>query len=131
MIIKKMTGFMLGNAKNAPEVERQWWPYDVQVFVCANLDKAKEMLMQSRKYALDPDAVWTTIYQVRAENIECQKIENNLIWTKQPTKIIVDRPVFFSAPRYMTEPDLLNNARRILPHFSGLIANTYRKERIK
>ena len=49
MIIKKMTGFMLGNAKNAPEVEQQWWPYDVQVFVCANLDKAKEILMLSRK----------------------------------------------------------------------------------
>lgn len=125
MIIKNLTGYMLGNRENAPEVGKQWWPYDVQVFVCANMDKAKEILMQSRKYVLNPDLVWTTIYRVQAKDIECQKIENNLIWTKQPTKIIVDSPVFFSTPRYMNEQDLLNNARRIMPRFSRTMCQAF------
>ena len=126
MIIKEMTGYMLsgGGAHRSGE---NWWPYNTTVYVCLSLEKAKELMSMSHKEPLKHGTVWTTIYRVSAQNIDCQKFGDGLMWTNQPTKIIVEGPVYYHAPNKMSEGELLKNAQRILPQYSHLM-NQMNKE---
>ncbi|MBQ8473362.1 MAG: hypothetical protein IJ500_00690 [Alphaproteobacteria bacterium] len=130
MIINEMTGYMLsgGGAHRSGE---KWWPYNTNVYVCMSLEKAKELMAMSHKEPLTHGTVWTTIYRVSAQNIDCQKFGDGLMWTNQPTKIIVDGPVYYHAPNKMSEGELLKNARRILPQYSHLMNQMNKEENIR
>ena len=131
MKINKITGFMLGNAAHAPENGDKWCDYDTDVYICADLDCAKQILAESHKNTLAPAVVWTTIYRVKANDINCNKIQNNIIWTNQPTKIIVDAPVYYSAPKQITNAEILSKAAHVLPQYSKLINNAYSEENVR
>ncbi len=125
MTIDQLTGFMLGDAEHPMKKGDKWWPYDTQVFVCMDIERAVRILKEHQKNYLEPNNVWTTVYRVTAQNLEFTKIENGLIWTNQPTKIIVDGPVYFSNPKAANEASLLKNAQTILPHIAKLIDTVY------
>ena len=130
MIIKDMTGYML-SGNGILKSGEQWWPHDTNVYVCLSLEKAQELLALSHDASLKHGTIWTTIYRVNAKNIDCNKIGNGLVWTNQPTKIIVDCPVYYRAPRMVSEGKLLQNAKRILPRYSRLMNQLYSQENVK
>jgi hypothetical protein len=103
----------------------RWINYDIPVYICTTLDKAKEILGESHIRTLEPSPVWTTIYRVVATDIDCDKYDSGRVWTRQSSKIFVDKPVFYKEPRSLSETALLRNAQRILPHVSKLMNNTY------
>ena len=122
MTINQLTGFMLGTSKRRARKGEAWLPFDVDVYVCADMATAMELLTASQSGAvLEPNPVWTTIYRVKADDINCTKIESGLIWTNQPTKLIVDAPVYYGTPRVLPESWLLKNAKNILPRMSMLM----------
>ncbi len=123
MQINKMVGYMLGNSNHVVGPGEHWCDAGMQVFVCANKELAQAILNTSHKETLEPHIVWTTIYRVKANNIQIDKFENDLMWTTQGDKIIVDAPVIYREPEFMTEQRLLQNARLIRPHFSRLLNN--------
>lgn len=130
MIIKNMTGYMLsgGGAHRSGE---KWWPYNTNVYVCLSLEKAKELMSTSHKEPLKYGTVWTTIYRVSAQDIDCQKFGDGLMWTNQPTKIIVEGPVHYHAPNKISEGELLQNAKSILPQYSHLMNQINKEENIR
>ena len=130
MNVNQLTGFMLGASKRRGKKGEAWLPFDVEVYVCADMATAMEILESSRRCMLEPNPVWTTIYRVKADNINCTKIEGGLIWTNQPTKLIVEAPVYYGTPKTMSESQLLQNAKKILPRVSTLMKSAfYQKEK--
>lgn len=113
---------MLGNDAHIVARGDNWLDTDRPVYICKSLDVAKSILQESHRAVLDPNnIVWSTIYRVKADEIDVFKIENDLVWTNQATKIVVDRPVAYYKPAYRSEFQLLANARRALPYFSEII----------
>ena len=122
MKIKNMTGYMLGNRNNVHQVGDAWSNTDCRVWVCTSLDKAKQILFDSQeKSCLDPHCVWTTIYQVSARNLVCEKTHNGMLYTNMPTKIVTDRVVFHKEARKNTDEELLVNARKYHGRFAELM----------
>lgn len=121
MKLKKMTGYMLGNPANVNSVGCAWANVDSRVWVCATLDKAKRVLRESQQNMIGPGCVWTTIYQVSAHDIVCEKTYDGLWYTNTPTKICVDRVVFHKDVRQITDADLLVNARKQHGQFARLM----------
>ena len=131
MKLKNMTGYMLGNPNAVHCVGDSWTNLDSRVWVCATLDKAKRVLFESQRMGgLEPHCVWTTIYQVSAQNIVCEKTHDGLWYTNMPTKIVVERVVYNKDVRRITDADLIVNARRIHGRFADLMLSL-EQERIK
>ena len=132
MKISQLTGFVLGTSKRRAKKGEAWLPFDVEVYVCADMPTAMKILANSHSGTIEPNPVWTTIYRVKADNIDCTKIEGGLIWTNQPTRLIVDTPVYYAAPKELSESQLLKNAKKILPRISTLMNNAfYQKDNVK
>lgn len=113
---------MLGNDAHIVARGDSWLDADRQVYICKSFGTAKSILQESHRAVLEPNnIVWSTIYRVKADEIDVFKIENDLVWTNQATKIVVDRPVAYYKPPYRSEFQLLANARCVLPYFSELI----------
>ncbi|MBP3340125.1 MAG: hypothetical protein J6L47_00465 [Alphaproteobacteria bacterium] len=122
MKILNLDGYMLGNDAHIVVRGDAWMNADSPVYICNSVDVANEILHASHRSALEPNnVVWSTIYRVRADEIEAFKIENGLIWTTQATKITVDKPVAYHNPPHRSEAQLLANAQQMLPYFSKLI----------
>ena len=121
MKLKNMTGYMLGNPANVYSVGSAWANVDSRVWVCATLDKAKRVLRESQQNMIGPGCVWTTIYQVSAHDIVCEKTYDGLWYTNTPTKLCVDRAVFHKDVRQITDADLLVNARKQHGQFARLM----------
>lgn len=121
MKLKNMMGFMLGNPSNVYSVGSAWADVDSRVWVCATLDKAKRVLQESQQNTIGMGCVWTTIYQVSAHDIVCEKTHDGLCYTNTPIKICVDRIVFHKDVRQITDADLLVNARRQHGQFARLM----------
>ena len=121
MKLKNMTGYMLGNPANVYSVGSAWANVDSRVWVCATLDKAKRVLRESQQNMIGPGCVWTTIYQVSAHDIVCEKTYDGLWYTNTPTKICVGRVVFHKDVRQITDADLLVNARKQHGQFARLM----------
>ena len=71
-----------------------------------------------------------TISETEDQKTE-NKIQNNIIWTNQPTKIIVDAPVYYSVPKQITNAEILSKAANVLPQYSKLINNAYSEENVR
>ena len=128
MKLKNMTGYMLGNHNNAHNVGDAWSDTDCRVWVCATLDKAKRILTESQcGCGLEPHCVWSTIYQVSAKNIVCEKTHDGLWYTNTPTKITVERVVYNKDVRQITDADLIVNARRQYGRFAQLMLSLERE----
>lgn len=123
MIIKKLTGYMLSNVSDSLPSGQPWWPFNTNVYVCMNLETAKQIMFA--------DGIWKTIYRVKAKNISCKKIDGNIIQTDESTKIIVVSPVLYSARSNRTEADLLRNAKHALPRFSKIMKQAYNQENVR
>ena len=122
MKLKNMTGYMLGNPNNVHLVGDVWAMTNSRVWVCASLDKAKRVLAESQRVGcLDPNCVWSTIYQVSARDIVCEKTYDGLWYTNTPTKITVERVVYSKDVRQITDADLIVNARRKYGRFARLM----------
>lgn len=122
MKIKNMTGYMLGNPNNVHHIGDAWVMTDSRVWGCTSLDKAKRVLAESQRMGgLEPHCVWSTIYQVSAKNIECEKSSDGLWYTNTPTKIFVERIVYHKDTRQITDADLIVNARKIHGKFAQLM----------
>lgn len=130
MILENLNGYMLGNTGHVAMRGDQWLDTNAPVYVCNNLDTAKRILFNSHQCGGIATPVWTTIYRVYARNLPVDKIDGNLIYTTCPTKIFVDAPVFYCAPRRITESQLMANAQRIRADFARLVNDTnHPKER--
>ena len=122
MKIKSMTGYMLGNRNNVHQIGNAWANADCRVWVCTTLDKAKQILLDSQeKSCLNPHCVWTTIYQVSARDLVCEKTHNGILYTNTPTKIVTERVVYNKEVDGMTDAELLKNARRQYGRFAELM----------
>lgn len=122
MKIKNLVGYMLGNDAHVVGRGDTWLDADRPVYICRSVDVANAILQNSHQGVLAPNGVvWTTVYRVTADEVDAFRIENELIWTTQATKIIVDRPVGYYNPPHRSEAQLLANARQILPYFSKLV----------
>lgn len=118
-ILNNFTGYMLGNGNHLGQPGQPWWPYDTSVFVCLDIDKARNVLEQSW---LDANSViWTTIYRVTAPSISYDCINNNMLWTHDASKLIVDGPVYHRSIPNISEAVLLNRARLMRPAFARFI----------
>ncbi len=120
MKVKNVTGYMLANNGAVLLRGDQWWPYDTEVFICLNLDKAKQIIGVS--------AEWTTIYRVRAAELECSRIDGGLMYTNDASKIIVDAPVHYN-DRRLSETQLLARAASIRDDFMKLAFNSKGKKK--
>ena len=126
----KIVGYMLGNSNNVVARGEQWCDAGMPVYICASKDVAQTILEESQRCVLDPkNVVWTIIYRVHAKDIKIDKYENNLMWTHQGNKIIVDEPVFYRNAPKISEQRLLDNATHFAPYFSDLINGRKRKVR--
>lgn len=113
MKIRNFTGFMLGNEHSQHQIGGAWLNHDAHVWVCPNLAKAKKVLLESqRRMNLEPNAIWTTVYQVSGRDVVFEQANNGLLYTDAPTKLYVDRIVWQKQPDIMTEEFLLFNAQR-------------------
>lgn len=122
MQLEKISGYMLGNAGHMPGCGQCWSSYDMPVYFCTDINKAKEILEKSQSQCeLEPHVVWTTVYKVCGNNINIFKIEDGLLWTMQPSRIMVEKPVFYKKPRQLTEQELRQKARMIMPEYVKLM----------
>jgi len=133
MKVKYLVGYMLGNNNHVVANGEQWGMPSEQVWVCKTMDVAKGILMASQSKASIIRPVWTTIYRVHAENIECSREDSAFYYNVPADKIIVGTPVHYQEPPRITERDLLKNARRIRASFMKLThaneCNFTKKER--
>ncbi len=132
LLMKKdmIVGYMLGNANHVVVRGDQWCDAGTPVYIFANKNAARAALENSHRCVLEPNnVIWTIIYRVHAKDIQIDKYENNLMWTCQGNKIIVDEPVFYRNAPKISEQRLLNNATCYAPHFSDLINGRKRKVR--
>lgn len=128
MKVKNLTGFMLGNGRCAHVVGNAWTDADdCRVWICPNLSKATKILHQSQYSKLDPQQMWTTIYQVSAKDIVCEQSGNGLLYTNTPTKIFIDRIVARYVPSELTQEQLLARARYIQQDMMNLISGLDRE----
>ena len=131
MKIKNMTGYMLGTSRNIRKPGAPWTGDNTPVWICPTLRKAVEILENSnRACCLEGNVVWTTVYRVVARDIVCVQMKNGLWFTETPTKIYVDSPVFSVNPLSLTEEQLLQNAKVIMPRMTKLTRKAF-KERMK
>lgn len=122
----KITGYMLGNENHIVVRGDQWCDAGECVYVCTNKETAQAILEHSQQHNLIPNnIIWTTIYRVHANNINIYKYShgNNLAWTVEGNKIIVDEPVFYRKAISQSEQRLLNNAMRIRSDFFKIFNN--------
>lgn len=131
MKMDKLVGFMLTTNRQGVASGERWSEYDVPVYICATLDRAKQILENSHKKPLEPNTVWTTVYRVVANDIKIDRIENGLFWTHQARKIFADTPVFYKEPRPITEAQLLCNAKRILPQMAIIMNRAFGENKEK
>lgn len=117
--INNFTGYMLGNSRHQVAPGDKWWPYDTQVYVCLNMDKARQILEQSQFLA--DSVVWTTIYRVAALSINYDYIKDNMLWTRDASKLLVEAPVFYKDVLHITDKELLNRARLLKPAYARLM----------
>lgn len=113
MKIKNFVGYMLGNSGHVVAPGEQWSQYQTPVWVCRNLDVARNVLRSSHKNSSMLSTVWTTIYRVHGTNIECDRMDSQFYYTSRPDKIIAGPAVHYQEPPQITEAQLLANARRI------------------
>lgn len=119
---------MLGNARHAHRPGEPWMDRDAMVYVCRDIDVAKQILnMSQHGFVDDMNPLWTTIYHVTAPMIECQRADCKMLWTTDATKIIVDRPVFRQEPSLLSEQMLLDKARAIRSEYFKTIKPPRRK----
>lgn len=119
----KFTGYMLGNENHIVVRGDQWCDAGDFVYICTNKETAQAILEHSQQHNLMPNnIIWTTIYRVHARNINIDKYThgNNLAWTTEGNKIIVDEPVFYREASKISEQHLLNNAMQIRSDFFKL-----------
>jgi len=133
MVIKNLSGYMLANNNHLLANGEQWWPCPADVWICRNLDVARSVLNASHKNTGLGTPIWTTIYRVRGTNIQCDRMDDEFIYTHAADKIFVDGAVHYQEPPRITERDLLKNARRIRASFTELMRanrnNSVKKER--
>lgn len=128
MKVKNLTGFMLGNERCSHVVGNAWTNADdCRVWICPNLSKATKILRQSQYSKLDPQQMWTTIYQVSAKDIVCEQSGNGLLYTNTPTKICIDRIVARYVPSELTQEQLLARARYMQQDMMNLISGLDRE----
>lgn len=125
--IDNFTGYMLGNNLHQVEPGQKWWPVDTSVFVCLNIDAARDILEETQRFA--HSTVWTTIYRVKAPRINYESIDGKLLWTRDASKLIVDAPVFYKDVPHVSEDVLLHRARVIMPAYARLIKSLNRREK--
>lgn len=129
MKIKSLTGYMLGNPNCAHCVGGAWTEQDSRVWICASLEKAKQILRDSQQKTLEPCCVWTTIYQVSARDIVCEKTHDGLWYTNTPSKICVDRVVYDNPNALkITDAQLMINARKQYGRFAKLMLELQRED---
>ena len=122
----KITGYMLGNENHIVLRGDQWSDAGEYLYICTNKEFAQTILEHSQQCVLEPNnIIWTTIYRVHANNINIDKYShgNNLAWTAEGNKIIVDKPVFYRKAISQSEQRLLNNAIRIRSDFFKIFNN--------
>lgn len=123
-----LSGYMLGTDRVRLMPGQRWLPYDVLVYVCLNIDTAKDILETSHRTSsdtIDP-VVWTTIYHVTAPLVRYERIDYDMLWTPDARKIIVDRPVLYKAPPQISESEILNKAKFLTPVYSKFIKSLRR-----
>lgn len=111
---------MLGNSRHQVAPGDQWWPYDdTLVYVCLDMNKARQILEQSQFLA--DSVVWTTIYRVAALSINYDYIKDNMLWTRDASKIFVEAPVYYKDIPHISDEVLLNRARLLRPAYARLL----------
>ncbi len=129
MKVKYLVGYMLANNNHLLANGEQWWPNPADVWICRNLDVARRVLNASHKNAGMGAPVWTTIYRVHGLNIQCDRIDEEFIYTHAADKIIVGTPGHYQEPPRITERDLLKKANGIRTSFMNLMHDFTKKER--
>ena len=119
--MKNMVGYMLGNPSVEHHVGCEWCKSDCRVWICPMRGIAERKLAESQSNYLKPGGVWTTIYQVSAKDIACERDCDGLLYTNTPTKIVVDRVVFHKDTRQITDADLIVKARKQHGKFARLM----------
>ena len=128
MKFRHLTGFMLGNNRCAHMVGECWSDSDCRVWLCPSLAKEEKVLQKSQMERLEPETMWTTIYQVSAKDIVCEQSGNGLLYTNTPSKIFVERIVAHHMPCEMTQDQLLARARNARHRFATLIEGLNRED---
>ena len=123
--IDNFTGYMLGNNLHQVAPGQQWWPVDTSVFVCLNIDAARDILEETQRFA--HSTVWTTIYRVKALRVNYERIDGKLLWTRDASKLIVDATVFYKNVPQISDDVLLRRAHAIMPAYSRLIKSLNRR----
>lgn len=124
--ILNLSGYMLGNDAHVVLPGQPWWPdNDTLMYVCKKLSTAREILESSRHGFVDEiNPVWTTIYHVTSPMINCERVSDDMFWTRDGNRIIVDRPVENRPLRALTEEQLVRNAHLIRPSWERLVQLT-------
>lgn len=119
--MKNMVGYMLGNPNVEHHVGCERCKSDCRVCICPTRGIAERKLAESQSNYLKPGGVWTTIYQVSAKDIACERGCDGLLYTNMPTGIVVDRVVFHKDTRQITDADLIVKARKQYGKFARLM----------
>ncbi len=124
--IQNLSGYMLGNARHMPASGGAWLSRDTLVYVCRTLDAAMRILESSQRGFVDRyNPVWTTIYHVTSPMIKCDRVERDMFWTHDATKIIVDAPVFHRAASKLADAvPAQNNAHDMMSPTVNMIQRT-------
>lgn len=105
---------MLGCDDVTKVIGGAWLNYDSRVWVCPNLNKAKQVLAESQKSLnVEPNPIWTIVYQVSGRDLVFEQAHNGLLYTNTPTKLFVERVVLRKPQKQICEEYLLNNANQI------------------
>ncbi len=107
IIVPNLVGYMLGNNDHVVAAGEPWFEHPDYVWVCMDLEMAKNILRASHTNSTNRGPVWTTIYRVFGENIKCTPGDNRRMFTRQADKIIVGSPVHYEEPNPATNRQVL------------------------
>ena len=128
MIIRDFTGYILSTDLRTYTPGLPWQAVDSRVWVCPTLEKAKKDLRESRSgLQIDP-CIWTTIYQVSGKNVVFEKSKTGLLYTSMPTKLFINRRMYYEAIPKLSEEQLLNRAKAYKKCFFELAANVFEND---
>lgn len=128
MLIKNFTGYVLSTDLRTYTPGLPWQTVDSRVWVCPTLGKAKKVLRESR-YGLQIDpCIWTTIYQVSGKNVVFEKSKTGLLYTSMPTKLFINRRMYYEAIPELSEEQLLNRAKVYSKCFFELAVNAFEND---
>jgi len=100
--IPHLVGYVLGNDNHIGTPGEPWREEPECIWICRDLSTAKDILRGSQEFMLNNQPVWTTIYRVYGENIDCVPVccpENkNIVYTRRADKMMVIGPVHYQEP---------------------------------